>query len=130
MLPKAAAVPRKAMYNGRFLGDAERATMVVPPVAIPAPPAPVMARPMINAVGLGARPQMRLPSSNIATVSMKVDFVGKYVQTFPQNGLKAPRVRKYTAPYHETCSRPRSSSVILGTAVLTIVCVLSGVMSL
>jgi hypothetical protein len=61
---------------------------------------------------------------------MKVGFMGKYVQTFPQKGLKAPRVRKYTAPYHETCSRPWSLSVILGTAVLTIVCVVSGMVSL
>jgi hypothetical protein len=79
MLPRAAIVPRKAIYNGRILGEAERAIMVVPLVAIPAPLVLVIARPMMNVVGLGVRLQMRLPTSKITTVSIKVGFIGKYV---------------------------------------------------
>lgn len=53
--------------------------MVYPPEAIPAPPAPAMARPTIRAVLLGATPQIREPSSNTAMEMRKEILRGKYL---------------------------------------------------
>lgn len=61
------------------MGEAEKAMMVYPPEAIPAPPAPAMARPTIRAVLLGATPQIREPSSKTAMEIRKEIFRGKYL---------------------------------------------------
>lgn len=95
--------------------------MVVPPVAIPAPPTPEMARPTIRAMGFGATPQIRLPSSNRKSVTRKVNFKGKYLYALPQDDWKPPRHIKYADPYHETSESPWNSSVIFGMAVPTMV---------
>ena len=88
---------------------------------MPEAPSPVMARPMIRAMALGAAPQMRLPSSNTRMDEMKVVLRGKYLYAFPQADWKEPLVKKNADPYQDTLSRPLKSSVILGIAVATMV---------
>lgn len=45
------------MYAGRCRGESEKAMMVNAPEEIPAPPIPVMARPIINVRLFGATPE-------------------------------------------------------------------------
>jgi hypothetical protein len=67
---------------------------------MPAPPTPASARPKINAVELGATPQMRLPTSKINTDSKKVYFRSQNLNALPQVDWKAARVRKKAEPIH------------------------------
>ena len=116
----------KPISTGRFFGSALKATMLVPPTDMPAPPTPAMARPTIRAVLFGAMPQIRLPTSKINTEMMKVILRSKYLKALPQAASRPPKVMKYAAAYQETSSRPPNSSVILGIAVPTIVCLALG----
>lgn len=106
---------------GRFLGSDTKARMTVPPIAMPAPPKPAMARPMIKAVELGATPQSRLPTSKMNTLIRKVSLRGKYLNALPKADWKPPKQRKYAEPYQATSSSPPKSLVILGIAVPTMV---------
>jgi len=79
--------------------------MVYAPDAIPAPPAPAIARPTIRAVLLGATAQMRLPSSKMAIERRKTVLRGKYLYALPQVDWKEATVRKNAEPYQPTSSR-------------------------
>lgn len=79
------ATPTKLISVGLFFGSAEKANMMVPPVEIPAPPTPAIARPTINAFELGAVAQIRLPISKSSIVTMKVDFREKYLKALPHD---------------------------------------------
>lgn len=76
-VPKTA--PMRPVKAGRFAGSTEKAMMVYAPDAIPAPPAPAMARPTIKVVLFLATPQMREPSSKMKMLIKKLSLSGKYL---------------------------------------------------
>ena len=86
--------PTKPINIGRFLGSDTKARMTVPPMEMPAPPNPAMARPTMRAVELGATPQMRLPISKMVTLMRKVSLRGKYLNALPNADWKPPKQRK------------------------------------
>ena len=65
--------PRRKLFvcRGFLLGRCsfveEAATIAKPPLKRPAPPIPPIARPMINAVDVGATAQIREPTSKTTT---------------------------------------------------------------
>ena len=71
--------------NGLFCGSVMKAIMVYAPVPSPDAPSPLKARPTINVVAVGARPQMRLPSMKTKIDKINVAFSGKYLYALPQN---------------------------------------------
>jgi hypothetical protein len=75
------------------------------PLAIPAPPAPAIARPTIRVVELLATAQIRLPTSKIKMLMRKDILSGKYLYALPQVDWKDARVKKKAEPYHPTWSR-------------------------
>jgi hypothetical protein len=81
--PSTAAIPYVAPVNpinaGRFCGSAINPIMVNAPDPIPAPPKPAIARPKMKAVGFGATPHIKLPSSKSAMATMKYIFSEKYL---------------------------------------------------
>jgi hypothetical protein len=106
---------------GRFAGGTVKETILVPPTERPAPPNPAIARPMINALELGATPQIKLPTSKRIMDPRKLHLRLKYLYIFPAEGWAAPKVMKYAAAYQDMSSRLWNSSVILGIAVPTMV---------
>jgi hypothetical protein len=99
-----------------------RRNISLPPEAIPAPPAPAMARPTIKVVLDLATAHIKLPISKIPTETRKAVFNGKYRYAFPHVDWNEATVRKKADPYHPTLSIDLNSSVIRGMAVATIVC--------
>ena len=79
--PKTA--PMRPVKAGRLAGGTENAMMVYAPEAIPAPPAPAMARPTMRVVLLFATAQMREPTSKMKMAMRKLSFRGKYLYALP-----------------------------------------------
>jgi hypothetical protein len=95
--------------------------MVYAPLAIPAPPAPAMARPTIKVVEFLATAHTRLPISKIIMLIKNELLSGKYLYALPQVDWNEAIVRKKAEPYQPTWSREWNWSVIRGIAVATIV---------
>ena len=72
-MPKVA--PRKPVNRLLFLNGVIFAMMMKQPENIPAPPIPAIARPIINAMEVGAAPQMALPTSNMKIEDRNVHLV-------------------------------------------------------
>ena len=95
--------------------------MIYAPLAIPAAPAPEIARPTIRVVLFFATAHINDPTSKTKIDSRNVPFNGKYLYPFPQVDWKEATVKKNAEPYHPTWSRELNSSVIRGIAVATMV---------
>lgn len=113
--------PIKPVKAGLLAGGTEKAMMVYDPEAIPAPPAPAIARPTMRVVLLLATAQMRDPTSKMKMLIRKLNLRGKYLYALPHVDWKAPSVKKKAEPYQPTWSTDLNWSVILGIAVATMV---------
>lgn len=60
---------------GRLRRGTSATMIIMDPVKIPAEPIPAIARPMMNAVEVGAAPQITEPTSNTIMQEIKVHFV-------------------------------------------------------
>src|SRR5690242_3548821 len=114
-------MPMIPVYVARFAGSAEKAEIVYTPGATPEAPRPAMARPTITVVEFWATALIRLPNSKIRIDTRKLVLRGKNLNTLPHCDWNAPRVKKYTEPYHEISWILPNRSVIFGIAVATIV---------
>lgn len=66
--------PKKPRYFGRFRSGTKSSIMTDAPTILPAPPRPVIALPIMNAIDDGAVAQISDPISKIATRAMNVHF--------------------------------------------------------
>lgn len=89
--PNVAAM--KPVYFGRFSSGRISARITFAPVMPPALPMPATARPMMNAVDVGAAAQTIDPISKIRTVARNAHFAGKnvclYVNCLGRDGCSA-----------------------------------------
>lgn len=73
-MPKTA--PAKPWYFGRFLSGTKSVMITEAPTRFPAPPKPVMARPIMSAVDVGAAAHKVEPISKMTTSTKNVHFAG------------------------------------------------------
>lgn len=73
-IPKTA--PAKPWYFGRFFRGTKSVMITLAPTRFPAPPKPVIARPMMRTIDEGAAAHKVEPISKMTTSMKKVHFAG------------------------------------------------------
>lgn len=68
-------IPVIEVSMGRLRRGTSETMIIMAPVKMPAEPIPAIARPTINAVEVGAAPQITEPTSNTIMQEIKVHFV-------------------------------------------------------
>lgn len=71
----AKTIPEIEVSIGRLRRGTSETMIIMAPVKMPAEPTPAIARPIMNAVDVGAAPQITEPTSNTTMQEMKVHFV-------------------------------------------------------
>lgn len=112
----AAATPYEApsipIYAGRCLGGADNAIMVKAPEEIPAPPTPVIARPIQSARLFGATPKRKSHNSSVLTEETNTSRVSTYRKSNFQPQRERWTTRRMSSA-ESTCmlspTRPESS---------------------
>jgi hypothetical protein len=78
---------------------------------------PVMARPMIKAVDVGARAHTKEPTSKMNKAAKKTGFMGNSAYILPYSSWKQHDVSMKDEPYQPMSSSEWKSLVMAGTAV-------------
>src|SRR5205807_6001325 len=86
------------------------------PARIPAAPIPATALPIMNAIELGAAPQMAEPTSKSNMLRSRTIFTLYIEYIFPNMSWKEPHVIRYALAYQPISGRDLNSLVMSGIA--------------
>src|SRR3954468_8358653 len=121
MLDTPNTAPKKPEYLPRSLGGTTSPIAAWALTISPPPPRPWIARKAINSVIPWASPHSADPIRKSTSAACSTTLRPSRSPSFPYSGVTMVTASRYAVTTQDRCSRPPSSSTIVGSAVETIV---------